>query len=51
MGDWPGLRQSDLYQGRDLKPTAGLETVIATSVASHFALDPKQTQQTLYPDL
>jgi uncharacterized protein (DUF1501 family) len=51
MGDWPGLRQSDLYQGRDLKPTAGLETVIATSVASHFALDPKQTQQTVYPDL
>lgn len=50
MGDWPGLRQSDLYQGRDLKPTAGLETVIATSVASHFALDPERTKRVLYPD-
>lgn len=49
LGDWPGLRQSDLYQNRDLKPTASLENVIASSVASHFALDPEITRRTLYP--
>lgn len=49
LGDWPGLRQSDLYQNRDLKPTASLENVIASTVASHFALDPEITRRTLYP--
>ncbi|NMW32000.1 DUF1501 domain-containing protein [Altererythrobacter sp. RZ02] len=49
LGDWPGLRQGDLYQNRDLKPTASLENVIASSVASHFALDPEITRRTLYP--
>ncbi|TWJ06684.1 DUF1501 domain-containing protein [Altererythrobacter ishigakiensis] len=51
LGDWPGLRQNDLYQGRDLKPTSALETVIATSCATHFNLDPELTKRTLYPDL
>ena len=50
LGDWPGLRQSDLYQNRDLKPTTALEDVISSSVASHFALDPDQANRTLYPD-
>lgn len=49
LGDWPGLRQSDLYQNRDLKPTASFENVIASTVASHFALDPEITRRTLYP--
>lgn len=50
LGDWPGLRQADLYQGRDLKPTGALEDVISSSVASHFVLDPDKTKRTLYPD-
>lgn len=49
LGDWPGLRQSDLYEGRDLKPTGALEDVIASSVARHFALDGDLTKRTLYP--
>ena len=51
LGDWPGLRQNDLYQGRDLQPTSALETIIATSCATHFNLDPELTKRTLYPDL
>lgn len=50
LGDWPGLRQNDLYQNRDLKPTASLENVITSSVSSHFSLDPDQTRRTLYPN-
>ncbi len=50
LGDWPGLRQRDLYEGRDLKPTGALEDVIASSVASHFSLDTGQTKRALYPD-
>lgn len=48
-GDWPGLRQSDLYNGRDLKPTTALEDVIASQCARHFGLDPDLTRRVLYP--
>ena len=48
--DWPGLGASARYEGRDLKPTRSLESVIAGAVAHHYALDPKRVMSTLYPD-
>ncbi len=51
LADWPGLGASALYEGRDLKPTLSLDTVIASATAEHFALDPARTAQTLFPDL
>jgi uncharacterized protein (DUF1501 family) len=50
-GDWPGLAQARLYEGRDLAPAQSLETVIAGLVAEHYALDPARVQRTLYPEL
>ena len=29
IADWPGLRPGDLYEGRDLKPTASLDALIS----------------------
>jgi len=49
IADWPGLRQTDLYEGRDLKPTLGLEALIASAVASHYGLDTDKVSRTLYP--
>ncbi len=49
LGDWPGLKQSDLYEARDLRPTNALEDVIASTTASHFALDHELTRRTLFP--
>lgn len=49
IADWPGLRSSDQFEGRDLKPTLALEAVIAGALAGHFALDPAQVARTLYP--
>jgi len=49
IADWPGLRMSDLVDGRDLKPTISLENFIAGAVAAHFGLDPARVAQTLYP--
>lgn len=49
LADWPGLGQSALYEGRDLKPTATLEGLIAGAIASHFRLDPELVARTLYP--
>ena len=28
IADWPGLKDADLYQGRDLKPTMDLRAVL-----------------------
>lgn len=51
LGDWPGLAQANLFQGRDLQPTSALESVIASACATHFGLDPAQTKKALYPDM
>lgn len=49
VADWPGLREPDLFQGRDLRPTLALEAVMAGAIAQHFGLDPSLTIETLFP--
>lgn len=49
MADWPGLRAQDLFENRDLMPTASLEAVLAGATADHFGLDPALTMQKLFP--
>jgi uncharacterized protein (DUF1501 family) len=51
IADWPGLAGPQLYEARDLRPTLGLDTLIASAVSQHFGLDPEQTSLTLFPDL
>jgi uncharacterized protein (DUF1501 family) len=50
IADWPGLSQGALYEARDLKPTTGLDSLIATALAQHFALEPGRVMATLFPD-
>lgn len=49
VADWPGLATANLFEGRDLKPTLGLDTLIAHACAEAFKLDPEQTARTLFP--
>lgn len=49
VADWPGLGQSQLLQGRDLKPTGSLEALIAGAVAEHFGVEPGKAMRTLFP--
>ena len=49
IADWPGIREQDLYQQRDLRPTIPLEGVLSGAIAEHFTLDPALTFQTLFP--
>lgn len=49
IADWPGQRSSDLYEGRDLRPTSAAEAVIAGAVSSHFRLDPAKAMAALFP--
>ena len=49
LADWPGLATGALYEGRDLKPTIGLDTLIASLAAESFSLDPVNVSKTLFP--
>jgi uncharacterized protein (DUF1501 family) len=51
VADWPGLSAGALYEGRDLKPTLGLDTLIAGALAQHYALDPARVAGVLFPQL
>lgn len=51
IADWPGLRGSDLQDGRDLRPTLALESFISGAVSGHFGLDPALVARTLYPSV
>jgi uncharacterized protein (DUF1501 family) len=51
IADWPGLRTGDLYEARDLKPTLGLDNLLASATAAHFGLDPARAAGVLFPDL
>ena len=49
LADWPGLRAGDLYEGRDLKPTLGLDAFIAGAVGGHFGLESARLMPALFP--
>jgi uncharacterized protein (DUF1501 family) len=48
IADWPGLAPAQLYQSRDLKPTTGLDSVIAGLAAETFAIDPERVGRALF---
>jgi uncharacterized protein (DUF1501 family) len=50
LADWPGLANASLYQARDLKPTIGLDDVIASAAGESFGIDPQRVGATLFPD-
>jgi uncharacterized protein (DUF1501 family) len=50
VADWPGLSPAALYEGRDLKPTTDLDSLIAGALAQHYALEPARVMTTLFPE-
>ena len=38
LGDWPGLRDKDLYQGRDLRPTMDVRSLFKSVLVGHLGL-------------
>ena len=49
LTDWPGLKPSDLYENRDLKPTLDLDYLISVVAAEGLDLDPSLVARTLFP--
>ena len=50
LADWLGLSNSALYEGRDLKPTTNLATLIASISSASFKLDPTQVNKVLFAE-
>jgi uncharacterized protein (DUF1501 family) len=51
IADWPGLGAAALHEGRDLRPTLGLDALIATVAADCFDLDRDRVGRTLFPQM
>ena len=49
ISDWPGLGAGSLYEGRDLKPTLGLDALIANALGQHYRLEPVLVGKALFP--
>jgi uncharacterized protein (DUF1501 family) len=50
VADWPGLKDSQLYEGRDLRPTTDLDALIAGALAQHYGIAEGRVMTTLFPD-
>lgn len=49
VSDWPGLAAANLLDGRDLRPTLALDSLIASACSEAFGLDPVRTKSVLFP--
>lgn len=50
IADWPGLRSDQLYEGRDLRPTASLDLMMAGALGEHFGIDPTRLLARTFPE-
>ena len=50
IADWPGLRDADLYQQRDLKPTTDLRAVLKGVLRDHVRVDERALAGAVFPD-
>jgi uncharacterized protein (DUF1501 family) len=50
IADWPGLKQAQLYQARDLNPTTDLRAVIKGLLSDHLGLGAATLAKDVFPD-
>jgi uncharacterized protein (DUF1501 family) len=49
IADWPGLKDAQLYQGRDLKPTTDLRAVAKGVLADLYGASPAALAERVFP--
>jgi uncharacterized protein (DUF1501 family) len=49
IADWPGLKESDLYEKRDLKPTTDLRTVLKGVLKDHLRVEDHVLAADVFP--
>jgi uncharacterized protein (DUF1501 family) len=50
LADWPGLSSRSLYQGRDLKPTTDLRSVLKGVLSEHLRVSSSALDGSVFPD-
>jgi uncharacterized protein (DUF1501 family) len=50
IADWPGLKQAQLYQARDLNPTTDLRAVLKGLLSDHLGLSAAILGKDVFPD-
>jgi uncharacterized protein (DUF1501 family) len=50
IADWPGLKEADLYEKRDLKPTTDLRAVLKGLLRDHLRVDERHLETAVFPD-
>ena len=51
LGDWPGLAEADLYDGRDLMPQRDIRAYAAWAMHAKFGIDKAVLEGSVFPDL
>jgi uncharacterized protein (DUF1501 family) len=49
IADWPGLKEANLYEKRDLKPTTDLRAVLKGVLKDHLRADDRVLAQNVFP--
>jgi len=49
VADWPGLKQANLYEARDLKPTTDVRAVLKGVLKDHLRLDETALASKVFP--
>jgi uncharacterized protein (DUF1501 family) len=50
IADWPGLKEANLHDGRDLKPTTDLRAVLKGLLTDHVGVGDKALAAAVFPD-
>ena len=50
VADWPGLANSALYEGRDLRPTLDVRSIMKSVLASHLGAGESGIEAQVFPD-
>ena len=50
IADWPGLSESALHEGRDLRPTLDLRSLFKAALAAQLGLDEAALESQVFPD-
>jgi uncharacterized protein (DUF1501 family) len=50
IANWPGLKSSQLHEGRDLKPTTDLRAVLKGVLKDHLRVDEQQLAAAVFPE-
>ena len=49
IADWPGLKNADLHEARDLKPTTDLRAVLKGLLKDHLRIEDQVLAEKIFP--